>query len=178
MGMEMFQGLIEECMAELKAKNEAQTLTWGLGNFAKSRFDRDAGLLLYSNPHDDLIAVCPVQLIGTYEFSDGFWLWAWANTWIPDKLKADSLKVKEFGEKNGLFPLTSESWKNEEHAAFCMLAVATKISEANGGTDITIQQQDGSEMRLYFTFRDVLTTRDPDMTKICATLRERGVNVD
>jgi len=121
----MFDALLTNSIAELKLKTAAQT-AWGFGKFDNWSLDQDKGDLVFSNS-DGTTAVCPAQIIGTYDTTSKTWLWAWDNPSITDKLKADSLKVKEYGETNHIEKLTKAEWPCEESDAWAMAALAVKL---------------------------------------------------
>jgi hypothetical protein len=65
-------------------------------------FNMDDGRLTFTNSETkDLLARCPVQILGTESKESNTWLWAWANTasQIPDRLLAGSRMVKLEAEK-------------------------------------------------------------------------------
>ncbi len=77
---------------------------------------------------DGLKAVCAAQIIGTYNTEGHTWLWAWANFSIDDKLKADSQKVRKYGEEHHIDRLTQLKWVGTEDEAWAMVALAVKLS--------------------------------------------------
>ncbi|MCA0133919.1 DUF6882 domain-containing protein [Winogradskyella alexanderae] len=60
--------------------------------------------------------VFPVQIIGTFSFSDNSWLWGWANTQsgLPDNLLQQSFKLKSLGENWNIPELTVKQINNAE----------------------------------------------------------------
>ena len=91
----MFDTLLQTSVDELKLKTAAQS-AWGCGKFDNWNLDQEVGNLIFSNK-DGTTAVCPAQIIGTYDNTDKTWVWAWDNPSIADKLKTDSLKIKAYG---------------------------------------------------------------------------------
>src|SRR5258705_11822972 len=75
---------------ELKLKTDAHAHAWGLDKITRWDLVQDSGNLVFLLP-DGMKAVCPAQIIGTYNSEDHTWLWAWANPSIDEKLKVDSL---------------------------------------------------------------------------------------
>lgn len=57
----------------------------------------------------------PMQILGTYSFESGTWLWAWANeaSNIPDNLLVEAKELKELGEKYNIEFLTMPEYKME-----------------------------------------------------------------
>jgi hypothetical protein len=126
----MFDTLLTNIMDELRLKTEAQT-GWGLGTFESWSLNQDVGNLVFSNS-DGTTAVCPAQIIGSFDTESKTWLWAWGDPSITDKLKADSLKVKAFGETNRIEKLTTAEWPCEESDAWAMTALAVKLCGSQG----------------------------------------------
>jgi hypothetical protein len=65
-------------------------------------FDMDEGRLTFSNSETkEVLARCPVQILGTESQASQTWLWAWANeaSNIPDRLLAGSRMVKSEAER-------------------------------------------------------------------------------
>jgi Family of unknown function (DUF6882) len=95
-----FSTLQKMCVEELALKTQAHKEAWGVGKIERWDLSQDTGELVFSLP-DGIKAVCPAQIIGTYNSQDQTWLWAWANPSIDEKLRADALKVRKYGEEWG-----------------------------------------------------------------------------
>jgi len=107
-----FQELLDTSVKELQVKTAAHE-SWGLGKFERWNVDQDAGTLVFSNA-DGTKATTTAQIIGSFSTSDDSWLWAWDNPSVDDKLKADALKVKAYGEEHGIERLTTRKWTGTE----------------------------------------------------------------
>ena len=79
-----------------------------------------------------MTATCPAQIVGSLDSVGGTWLWAWANPYIPDALKADALKVKEYGKAHSIERLTTPEFVADESLAWSLTALAVKLCEAQG----------------------------------------------
>lgn len=126
----VFDALLTNSVEELKLKTGAQT-AWGFGKFDSWSLDQDKGDLVFSN-NDGTTAVCPAQIVGTYDTTAKTWLWAWANPSIVDTLKADSLRVKAYGVTNHIEKLTNAEWPCDESDAWAMAALAVKLCGSQG----------------------------------------------
>jgi hypothetical protein len=127
---EVFNQLKQASVQELQLKTQANTV-WGLGKFDRWNIDQSVGQLVFSN-QDGTTARCPAQIIGSYNSADRSWEWAWANPSVADNLKTDSLKVKDYGLKNGFKKLTEAEWQGNEDDAWAMAAIACKICGSQG----------------------------------------------
>ena len=124
------QALLDESMAELQAKTEAN-MTWGLGSFDQWDIDQEVGDLIFSNT-DGTTAVAPAQIIGSFNASDNSWLWAWDNPSIVDALTVDAQRLREYGEEHGIEKLTTAKWNATEGDGWEMAALAAKLCSAQG----------------------------------------------
>jgi hypothetical protein len=126
----MFEKLMQSSVEELKLKTTAQQV-WGFGKFDSWNLNQDDGNLIFSNK-DGITAVCPAQIIGTFDSESKTWLWAWDNPSIADSLKTDSLKVKAYGETNHISQLTTAEYVCDESNAWAMTSFAVKLCGAQG----------------------------------------------
>jgi len=126
-----FGAFLRVCMAELRAKTMGHQTGWGLGKSENWSLDLSQGDLLFTFV-DGVVATCPAQIVGSLDSGDGSWLWAWANPSIPESLQADSLLVRNYGEQHKIERLTSPEWPCTEQEAWCMAALACKLSGAQG----------------------------------------------
>jgi hypothetical protein len=147
-----FQQLLTNAVQELQAKNEAHK-SWGLGSFDRWDLDQDAGTLVFTNPNGSTVTT-KAQIIGSFSTRDNSWLWAWDNPSIVDKLKADALKLKEYGQEHGIEKLTSRKWTGTEEDAWAMAALAVKLTGAEGA----YRGPSGNSF-VFIAFRDIQATK-------------------
>jgi hypothetical protein len=126
-----FASLQQMSIEELKLKTEGHVNIWGLDRIDRWDLNQASGQLVFTLP-DDMRAVAPAQIIGTYNSEDKTWLWAWANPSIEDKLKVDALKVRKYGEEHHVVKLTQRKWTGTEDDAWAMVALAVKLCEEQG----------------------------------------------
>ena len=143
-----YRQLLDKAVAELKSKNDAHQ-AWGLGKFDRWDLDQDAGTLVFSND-DGTTATTKAQIVGSFSTGDNSWLWAWDNPSVDDRLKADALAVKAYGEKHGIERLTTRKWTGTEEDAWAMAALAAKLTGAEGAYR---GPSDGTYV--FITFREV-----------------------
>lgn len=126
-----FSDLVKQGTEELKAKTKGHQVGWGLGTYEKWDLNQDDGLLIFTHSNG-IKAVCPAQIIGSFDSIDKTWMWSWANPSTNKNLMKDALKVKEYGEKHKIEKLTTPLWKATESDAWEMTALATKLCNAQG----------------------------------------------
>ncbi|HEY5884075.1 MAG TPA: hypothetical protein VIT88_05275 [Pyrinomonadaceae bacterium] len=127
-----FATLQKISVEELKIKTDAHRAAWGIDRIKRWDLNQDDGLLVFSFA-DGIKATAPAQIIGTYNTKDHTWLWAWANPSIEDKLKADALKLRKYGEEHHVERLTQRKWVGTEEEAWAMVALAVKLCGEQGG---------------------------------------------
>ena len=126
-----FKALLDASMEELRLKTAGHQAGWGLGKSNRWSLDQSRGDLLFTFD-DGVVATCPAQIVGSFDTTDGSWLWGWANPSIADSLKRDSLRVKEYGQQLQIARLTSAEWPGTEADAWAMAALTCKLCEAQG----------------------------------------------
>lgn len=126
-----FKKLLEISMADLQARTAGHEAGWRLGESKRWDLDQSRGDLIFTFS-DGMIATCPAQIIGSFDTESGTWLWAWANPSIPDSLKRDSLRVREYGLQHNIRRLTAAEWLGTEADGWAMAALACKLCEAQG----------------------------------------------
>ena len=87
-----------------------------------------AVLLLNENEFRD------IQIIGTYAFDDGTWLWAWGNQGsdFAENIVRDSFALQRYGKENGITWLTERTFELEQDDVEAVAAVAIGIVQADG----------------------------------------------
>jgi hypothetical protein len=156
---EKFAQLLESSIAELQMKTGAHQAAWGLGKFDRWDMDMERGDLIFSN-RDGMTATCPAQVIGSHNSAGGTWMWAWANPSIPDSLKVDALKVKEYGESHQIERLTNPEFAADEMEAWTLTALATKLCESQGA-----YRGPAGRNAVFMTFREVKLSKTETPTR-------------
>ena len=75
-----------------------------------------------------------IQIIGTYAFDDGTWLWAWGNQGsdFAENIVRDSFAFQRYGKENGIVWLTKRTFELEQDDVEAVAAVAVGIAQADG----------------------------------------------
>jgi hypothetical protein len=119
----------DQAMAELQVKNTALD---ALVHFQDTNWllDQEKGTISFDSKK--VHATAPVQIIGTYNTADGTWLWAWDNPSLEKGPSRDSQVVREYGQKQGIAPLTTRKLDCDESDCWEFAALACKLCEAQG----------------------------------------------
>lgn len=97
-----------------------------------------------------MMAVAPVQIIGTYNQDDGTFLWAWDHPSIEDQLAEHARKVRAYGEEHQLTPLTDRKIVCSEEDCWEFTALACQLNAAQGA----YRGPEGTTL-IYMTFGNV-----------------------
>lgn len=150
-----FKKLLNASMEELRLKTMGHQAGWRFGRATRWSLDQSRGDLLFTFD-DGVVATCPAQIIGSFDAADGSWLWAWANPSIADRLKRDSLRVRDYGQQHQIARLPSAEWPGTEADAWPMAALACKLCEAQGA-----YRGPASTAFVFMTFGKVALGRKP-----------------
>lgn len=144
-----FAAMRREAVHALTDLNEAVNAKYGIMAWERFDYDLNAGTLTFSHKGKARV-VADIQVVGAT--SDGF-VWAWANAnWWPQPVLEDVLKVRAWGEANGVAELTTPGLKggNVTELGWALTAVAAKITGAKGA----YRPMEGQKS-LFFLYRDI-----------------------
>jgi hypothetical protein len=79
-----------------------------------------------------LVAVAPVQVIGSLVLEDHSWLWAWANQNVDWELTRDARLVRHFGRERGIERFGEPEILCAMDDAWGFTALASQLSGAKG----------------------------------------------
>jgi hypothetical protein len=125
-----FRALLDQSMEELRLKTAAHDGMWHLGEASWS-VKQDEGTIVFTSPNG-LTAICPVQIIGTYNTEDSTWLWGWDHPSVVPTLRAHSQQIYDYGKAHGITRLTTRKLSCTEAEAWELTALACKLCEGQG----------------------------------------------
>lgn len=91
----------DDAIDQLKVKNKRLEEEFGVGRWPRYDYDLTSEKLLFSDK-GVVKVVAEIQLAGSTSAKANNWLWAWADSNMPDHILADAKLVRAFGEKNGI----------------------------------------------------------------------------
>jgi hypothetical protein len=151
-----FKALLEKARQDLQAKTASHQAVWDFGKAARWDLDQDEGVLIFSFP--DKRVTCDAQIIGSFDKSQGTWLWAWDNPSIATHLTTASKRLLEYGKQHGFEKLTRAEVKATEQDAWDMAALATLIGQAQGA-----YRGPAGDAYVFMTFgAPKISKRDPE----------------
>ncbi|MBC8163949.1 MAG: hypothetical protein H7Z42_22295 [Roseiflexaceae bacterium] len=149
-----FAEFIEQSMAGLRLQTEAHNGTWHLGEEQRWGVDQDGGTITWE--FAGTVASAPVQIIGTYNPSDGSLLWGWDHPSVLPPLAEHARLLRQYGEDNGIAQLTTRTIFCSEDEAWGFTSVAARLAGANGA-----YRADAGGPLVYMTFGNVTLSRPP-----------------
>jgi hypothetical protein len=125
-----FDGLLRMSMEELLLKTQHHQNTWLFGKEEQWTLDPGRGEVAFSFP--GRLVTAPAQVIGTFSTETALWRWGWADSSISENLSTHALRLKEYGQHNGIPRLTSPEWTAEETDCWYMAALACNLCGSYG----------------------------------------------
>lgn len=124
---------LEKCVEDMKKKQEDMMLKYnfGLKDNKFIFFPYKKKFFMYNDKKKEAFFEGQFQIIGTFSPKSETWRFAWANRYIPNDLKRSSLKLKDFGEANGLELLSQPKIKDKD-MGLVFTAVCMKLSNGKG----------------------------------------------
>lgn len=122
---------LTECLAWLRQQTTRLGQDWGLGSEVAWNLDMNAGTLRFTF-EDGREVICSVQIVGTYNIEDGTFLQGWDHPSVPEPLRRASLKLRAYGEAQGMERLTARKLTCTEADAWAYAAAAAKLDDAIG----------------------------------------------
>lgn len=129
-GSAEYQNLIAQSLDALGIKTAAHDRMWNLEQ-ADWSIDQDRGVVEFLSA-DETTAVCPVQIIGTYNQNESTWLWGWEHPSVDAKLTQHAEFLRKFGEANSIEELTTRQLCISEEKCWEFAALACNLNEAQG----------------------------------------------
>ena len=124
--------LVDRAAEELRHKTRTAVDLFQIDQ-ARWDVDLDAGTIIFTSPKG-LVATAPVQVVGTLNSVDSTWLWAWANSSLPEPVTRHAQTVREYGRKHHITELTERKFAVDEDESDCwrFADVACYLGEAQG----------------------------------------------
>jgi hypothetical protein len=144
----------DEAVEQLHAKNDRLHKEFRLGSWSRYDYDMTTGRLLFSK--DGAVKVITeIQIAGSTSAKADNWLWAWANSNLPDNLLTDAKLVRSFGEKNNIDALAqayvTDADNDLEALGWELTGATVRICDALGA----YRSPRGEGGALYLIFKSV-----------------------
>jgi hypothetical protein len=140
--------LVDRAVSELQAKTAGHDAIIDFENASWS-VDQEEGDIVFERT-DGMRAVAPVPIIGTYNTTDGTWLWAWDHPSIEEPLSRDAAVVRKYGEEHEIPALTTRTLTCAETDCWEFAALACKLCDSQGA-----YRGPAGETLIFMTFGNV-----------------------
>lgn len=147
---------IEAAKHGLIQQTSVHATTWHLGEEDRWSADLDDGTITL-HFKNGMVASASIQVVGTYNRSDGTFLWGWDHPSVPENLRHHAQLVQAWGDENKIAAFTTRKVQCSEDDAWAFAAVANRLGNANG----VYRGPDGTAL-VFMTFGEIqLKTSDP-----------------
>ena len=123
--------------------------TWGFSEANEWHVDQDTQKIIWTFDCGKVVTA-DVQIIGSYNYEDGSFLWAWDNPSLELEIVLQSLEVKKFGKEHGFKSFIDGKIYISEKRAWEFAAVANRLTNTNG-----IYSADTGGPRVFLSFGEV-----------------------
>lgn len=148
--------LIARSLEELRLKSAVHDRLWHLSE-ARWSVDQDTGKITFCAPNG-MIAVCSVQIIGTFNTHDSTWLWAWDHPSVQPTLAEHAKRLLEYGESFNISELTTRKLSTTEDLCWEFTALACHLNDAQGA----YRARSGAAM-VFMTLGDPTISGNPHL---------------
>ncbi len=104
---------------------------YGLDQCNRMEYEQEKGQMIFSSLATPKI-IADFQIAGSFSRDSGTWLWSWDNPYLLDNVVETMWKVKEFGEKHGIYQLVEPTREAGEEEGWDMTAIAAYVLKAKG----------------------------------------------
>ena len=126
-----FEALINQGYDYLDEQQEIMEKEYALGTYEKWFYDQETGLLTFSD--GDVVKIKILyEEVGSISKISETWLWAWANTNLEEKVRAEITQVKKYGEEHNFEPLIKRKWDATEIDGWEMAGISALLLNAKG----------------------------------------------
>ena len=147
------QDFIDGSLEGLRLQTAAHHNLWKIGEADRWNVNLNAGEIIWSF-QDGTRVTSRIQVVGTYTPQDSTFMWAWENPSIPEALTDHALKVKAYGETEGVQDFVDPEVFCSEEEGWAFAAVACRLAEANG-----VYRGNAGGTLVFMTFTEVQISR-------------------
>ena len=122
---------------------------YGLDEYLQMDFEQETGEMIFTLKEGKRI-IMSFLVVGSISDRSRTWMWAWDNPYMLENVKEEMLKVRAFGEENGIEKLTSPKWPASDDDGWEMTAIATWVLKAKGAFSFL-----SDEMMVFVVFKDI-----------------------
>ena len=122
---------VQQAVKEVHAEDLKHAADWRLGEEVNWVANHKTGSLTFMFD-DGTIATAPMQIVGTYNITDGTFMWGWDHPNVKESLRKHAELALEFGRDHELPSFTAATVTCTKDDAWAFTATAAKLGNANG----------------------------------------------
>lgn len=127
-----FEAAVSQAREVLRVRYERLVTQWSPERYAAWSFDQAEGILRFTNPDGSGLRA-PAQLLGSYDESQGTWMWAWHNRTVTNpSILVGAVVAREWGMSMGFAPMTTGVLRADTTQARAMICAAAVTGGADG----------------------------------------------
>ena len=143
-----FEELSKEAYEYLNEQQTACEEKYLLSKHERWYYDQELGLIIFYND-DKVFLRIQFEAVGTISLISNTWLWAWANPTTLENTTTKIIKVKEYGEKNGLEKLFNKKWDADMYDGWEMTAISAYLLKAKGAYRAPNEEENIFSFKLF-----------------------------
>ncbi len=149
MSLKEFESLAQASRTWLEVQQEQWCDQFKMDEYERFDIRPQSAELVFSNSGIPKV-IATIQFAGSLSTKSDTWLWSWANDSMPAQAKQDILRVKEWGEQHGAFPLTNRHFEADDKLCFSLTAICARLLDARG-----VYRAPGPDVYAYLVITDV-----------------------
>ncbi len=122
---------------------------YGLDDYLQMDFEQETGNMIFTLKGGKHVNM-KFHVVGSISDRSGTWMWSWDNPYLLENVTEEMLKVRSFGEENGLEKLTSPKWPASDDDGWEMTAIAAWVLKSKGAFSFLSE-----EMMVFVVFEDI-----------------------
>ena len=122
---------------------------YGLDDYLQMDFEQETGTMIFTMKGGRQVKM-KFQVVGSISDRSRTWMWSWDNPYMLEDVTGEMLKVRDFGEENGIEKLMSPKWPASDDDGWEMTALAAWILKSKGAFSFL-----SDEMMVFVVFEDI-----------------------
>lgn len=131
MTVDEYKDFAHDCVHWLIDKNRILKEQFEIGSFERWDYDQETALFKWLSKGVTRVSAS-FQFAGTFAFAPKSWMWSWANESLWPTLTSELLRVREFGEREGISALVEPTVAASEESSWELTAIAAKLLNCRG----------------------------------------------
>ena len=144
-----YADLLKQSREYLLGQQEIITKQYGLDDYEQMDYEQETGKMIFTLKGGRRV-IMTFHVVGSISDRSNTWMWSWDNPYLLENVTEEMLKVKAFGEKNGIEKLTNPKWSGNDDDGWEMTAIAALVLKANGAFSFL-----SDEMLVFVVFTDI-----------------------